>query len=191
MSDVKLSPEGLLEFGTQVYIKAGVPESDARLLADTLVQSDLWNIQSHGVMRMGWYSARLKAGVCNPIAMPLTMVDAGAITVWDGGDALGQVLTERATREAMNRARQYGIGAVSLRNSGHFGAAFYFVRKAASEGFICFLTSNSTADVAPPPCRSDCCTRPSHLPPSGTPIRPRHPAPVPQQPPALHTRRGA
>ena len=40
-----------------------MPDDDARLVADTLVQADLWGHQSHGVLRLAWYTARLKAGV--------------------------------------------------------------------------------------------------------------------------------
>ena len=47
-----------------------MPEADARLAADTLVQADLWGHQSHGVVRLSWYVARLKAGVCIPVAAP-------------------------------------------------------------------------------------------------------------------------
>ena len=45
----------LLDFATAVYASAGMPEADARLVADTLVQADLWGHQSHGVLRLGWY----------------------------------------------------------------------------------------------------------------------------------------
>ena len=34
---------------------------DARLLADSMVQADLWGHQSHGVLRAGWYLARLQS----------------------------------------------------------------------------------------------------------------------------------
>ena len=71
----------LLEFATAVYENAGMPEADARLAADTLVQADLWGHQSHGVMRLSWYLGRLKAGVCAPAASPELVVDAGAIAV--------------------------------------------------------------------------------------------------------------
>ena len=32
-----------------------MPEADTRLVADTLVQADLWGHQSRGVLRLGWY----------------------------------------------------------------------------------------------------------------------------------------
>jgi LDH2 family malate/lactate/ureidoglycolate dehydrogenase len=70
MDPIRISPPKLLDFGTAVYMSAGMPEGDARLAADTLVQADLWGHQSHGVMRLSWYHARLKAGVCEPVARP-------------------------------------------------------------------------------------------------------------------------
>jgi len=58
----RIDPDRLLIFATAVYVAAGLREPDARLCADTLVQADLWGHQSHGVMRLSWYAARLKAG---------------------------------------------------------------------------------------------------------------------------------
>ncbi len=93
-----VDPARLLDFAAAVYAAVGMPEADARLAADTLVQADLWGHQSHGVMRLSWYVARLKAGVCDPVAAPEFAVDAGAIGVIDGRDAMGQVLTPTRCR---------------------------------------------------------------------------------------------
>jgi len=50
----------LTDFAAAVYAAAGMPEADARLVADTLVQADLWGHQSHGVLRLGWYLDRVR-----------------------------------------------------------------------------------------------------------------------------------
>src|SRR5215475_13242538 len=60
---IRIDSERLLKFATAVYVAAGMTELEAKLCADTLVQADLWGHQSHGVMRLSWYAARLKAGV--------------------------------------------------------------------------------------------------------------------------------
>lgn len=145
----RVAHDKLLEFGTAVYVSIGMPEPDARLAADTLVQADLWGHQSHGVMRLAWYFARLKAGVCEPIAKPELVVDGGAIAVIDGHDGMGQVLTAHAAKEAIARAKAHGIGAVALRNSNHFGTAMYFTLMAAREGCIGFLSTNASPAMAP------------------------------------------
>ena len=79
----KVFPEPLIAFATAVYMALGMPEADAALAADTLVQADLWGHQSHGVLRLSWYAARLKAGVCSAVARPDIIIDAGALAVID------------------------------------------------------------------------------------------------------------
>jgi len=145
----KIDPNRLLDFTTAVYAAAGMSEDDAHLCAETLVQADLWGHQSHGVMRLSWYAARLKAGVCDPRARPELVVDAGGLALIDGHDGMGQVLTARAAQEAVRRAKAHGIAAVGIRNSNHFGTALYFTLMAAREGCVAFLSTNASPAMAP------------------------------------------
>lgn len=142
-------PSRLLDFATAVYRAHGLAADDALLCADTLVQADLWGHGSHGVLRLPWYCARLRTGACNPRAVPQALVDAGALAVLDGQAGMGQVLTAHAMDEAVRRARAHGIGAVGLRNSGHFGTAMYFTRRAAEAGCVAFLSTNASPAMAP------------------------------------------
>jgi len=148
-TNARVEPDKLLDFATAVYAAAGMLDADARLAAETLVQADLWGHQSHGVMRLSWYTARLKAGVCEPIAKPEVIVDAGALVVIDGHDAMGQVLTAHAMQEAIRRAKRHGVGVVGLRNSNHFGTALFFTLMAARQGCIGFLSTNASPAMAP------------------------------------------
>jgi len=137
----RISPEKLIEFTAAVYMASSVPEGDARLAADSLVQADLWGHQSHGVMRLSWYVARLRAGVMQPVAKPELAVDAGALAVLDGHDGMGQVIAARATREVITRAKAHGIGAVAVRNSNHYGAAGVYALRAAARGCLGLSTT--------------------------------------------------
>ncbi|MDE2363846.1 MAG: Ldh family oxidoreductase [Hyphomicrobiales bacterium] len=139
----------LADFAAAVYGACGMDEADARLAADTLVQADLWGHQSHGLMRLSWYAARLKSGVCVARAKPETLVDAGALCVFDGHDAMGQAVAAQAMDEAVARARRHGIGAVAVRNSNHFGTAMYFTLRAARAGCVGFLSTNASPAMAP------------------------------------------
>jgi LDH2 family malate/lactate/ureidoglycolate dehydrogenase len=142
-------PDRLIDFAAAVYAGQGVPEPDARLLADTLVQADLWGHQSHGVLRLGWYLERLQNGVMKPVTEPEFVTDAGTIAVIDGHDGVGQVLTRLAAREAIKRAKAHGIGAVGVRNSNHFGTCMYYTLMGAREGCVMLLTSNGGPAMAP------------------------------------------
>ncbi len=144
-----VSHDRLRDFAAAVYVRAGMRGQDAQLAADSLVQADLWGHQSHGVMRLSWYAARLEAGVCDPAATPELVPDAGAIAVIDGRDAMGQIGAARAAAEAVRRAKQHGIGAVGVRHSNHFGTAMYFTLMAAREGCVGFLSTNASPSMAP------------------------------------------
>ena len=148
-TEIRVDAAGLNEFATAVYAGAGMPEADARLLADTLVQADLWGHQSHGVLRLGWYLERLRNKVMDPLTKPEFVVDAGAMAVIDGHDGVGHVLTMLATREAVKRAKQHGIAAVGVRMSNHFGTCMYYTRIGALEGCVMLLTTNGGPAMAP------------------------------------------
>ena len=66
----RLSPQLLRTFGTQVLASFGVPEDDGALVADSLVQADLWGHQSHGFLRLPWYVARLRSGAMRAVSDP-------------------------------------------------------------------------------------------------------------------------
>ena len=145
----RVNHERLLDFCTAVYAGAGMPQEDARLVADTLVQADLWGHQSHGVLRLGWYRDRVLNKVMNPVTKPEFVVDAGAMALIDGHDGVGHVLTVLATKEAVKRAKVHGIGAVGVRNSNHFGTCMYYTMMGAREGCVMFLTTNGGPAMAP------------------------------------------
>jgi len=145
----RVDSERLIAFATSVYAGAGVPEADARLIADTLVQADLWGHQSHGVLRLGWYLDRLRNGVMQPVTQPEFVVDAGAIAVIDGHDGVGHVLTELAAHEAIKRAKAHGVAVVGVRNSNHFGTCMYYTLMGAQQGCVTQLTTNGGPAMAP------------------------------------------
>lgn len=145
----RFSAEQLSRFVFSVYQTIGLRDQDARLLADTLVQADLWGHQSHGVMRTFWYASRFRSGATRIDTSPEIVTDAGAICVLDGCNGIGQVVADAAMNQAVERAKAHGIGAVAVRNSGHFGTAMYFTRKAAHRGCIGILTTNASPAMAP------------------------------------------
>jgi LDH2 family malate/lactate/ureidoglycolate dehydrogenase len=147
--ETRTDPAKLIDFVTAVYRSAGVPEGDARLVADSLVQADLWGHQSHGVLRASWYLARLKSGVMSAQTRPQLVVDSGAVAVIEGNEGIGQVLTAHAAREAIRRAKVHGIAAVAVRNSNHFGTCMYYTRMGADAGCVMLLTTNGGPAMAP------------------------------------------
>jgi LDH2 family malate/lactate/ureidoglycolate dehydrogenase len=149
MTEARIAPETLRDLGTRMLAALGVPDVDAALVADSLVQADLWGHQSHGLLRLPWYAARLRSGVMRAVTDPAVLSDTGPLVLLDGRDGIGQVLTERARTMAVERARTHGVGVVGVRNSNHFGTAMYFTRRAAEDGCVAVLTTNASPAMAP------------------------------------------
>lgn len=145
----RVAPDALRDFATRCYARLGLPQASAELLADTLVQADLWGHPSHGIMRLFWYAKRLESGAIRADALPRTEDSPGALGVIDGGDGVGQVVAQAAMAQAIRAAKAHGIGAVAVRNSGHFGTAMYFTRMAAQAGCIGFISTNASPAMAP------------------------------------------
>jgi LDH2 family malate/lactate/ureidoglycolate dehydrogenase len=149
MQPTRVDPGRLTDFTAAVLAAVGVPDADARLVADSLVTADLWGHQSHGVMRLSWYVNRIWAGVMRAVTAPETVSDTGPLAVVDGHDGVGQVLAAHAAQDAVRRAREHGVGVVAVRNSNHFGTAAYFTRMAARDGCVAILTTNASPAMAP------------------------------------------
>lgn len=139
----------LAELGTAILTERGVPAADSALVIDSLVTADAWGHSSHGMLRLGWYVARLRSGAMRPVTEITTLVDTGALAVIDGNDGIGQIITERACMSALERSRIHGIGAVAVRNSNHFGTAAFWTRRMADAGAVGILTTNGSPAMAP------------------------------------------
>jgi LDH2 family malate/lactate/ureidoglycolate dehydrogenase len=145
----RATPERLSDFAAAVLEAEGVPAEDARLVSRCLVQAELWGHPSHGMLRLGWYVARIRSGVVDPAARSETVVDRGPLALLDGHEGLGHVVCAHAADEAVRRAREHGVGVVGVRNSNHFGMAAHFTRRIAEQRCVGMVTTNGSPAMAP------------------------------------------
>jgi len=139
----------LKSFVRDVFIKLKVPSKDAEIIADVLISSDLRGIDSHGIQRCRMYYERIKQGIYNPKTDIEIIKDEGATAVIDGKCGMGQIIGYKAMKLAIEKARKFGVGAVAVRNSTHFGFAGYYSLMAIREGMIGFTTTNARPAVPP------------------------------------------
>ncbi len=144
----RVGAPALTAFAADVLTAEGVPVADAELLADSLVAAELWGHASHGMLRLPWYVTRLRGGAMTRRTHVTTVRDSGAVAVLDGQHGIGQVVAAHATDLAVERARAHGISGVGVRNSGHFGTAAYFTRRAAEAGCVAILATNASPAMA-------------------------------------------
>ena len=144
MEEIIYVPVDILRrFTYQVFVGLGVPEEDAEICSEVLLASDLRGIESHGVGRLKRYYDRIRQGILSPVTRFEIVKDTPTTAVVDGHHGMGHVIGYRSMRLAMDKAREYGLGTVAVRNSSHFGIAGYYALMTAKEGMIGLYFTNA------------------------------------------------
>lgn len=143
----------LLDFATDVFSREGVPSPRAALAAEALVYGDLTGLASHGLWNLrGLYLPLLRQGRADPVAEPEPLRDLGPSALLDTHRALGLWAAAESMDLAIARAREYGVGVISVRGGTHFGCAGYHAARAAAAGMIGVVAGNcGTQRIARPP----------------------------------------
>jgi LDH2 family malate/lactate/ureidoglycolate dehydrogenase len=134
--EVRRVGEGLLQ-------ALEVEPSDAQQVADVFIQSELRGEASHGLRLFVHVLKRIELGTDRARPEISVIRDHNAVAVWDADRGLGQLVAAKAMREAIRKARMYGIGMVGVRNANSYTSAKYYPLLAAEAGMIGMTYSNS------------------------------------------------
>lgn len=140
---------GLIEFCRRILEGAGVRPDHADLVATMLVAANLRGIDSHGVQLLTFYVDQILGGDMNPAAEGTVVSESGTSVVLDGQNGLGQVAARNACLHAVRLAQRLGVGMVTVRETNHFGAAFWWARQMAQDGMIGIVMCNASPLVPP------------------------------------------
>jgi LDH2 family malate/lactate/ureidoglycolate dehydrogenase len=127
----------------------GVPADQASTVAQLLVEADLRGVDSHGAHLLSMYATRLAAGEITAKTVITTIRDDGSTVHLDGGMGFGQIAGLEAARLVAERAGQYGVATVAVRESTHLGALGAYTSRVAEAGFICLCVQNGPTFVPP------------------------------------------
>jgi LDH2 family malate/lactate/ureidoglycolate dehydrogenase len=141
--------EVLERFCGRVFEKLGLSTSDATIAASALVAANLRGVDTHGVLRLPFYAAKLREGYIDPRATLQTLRETAATALVDGRNGLGQVIGTRAMQTAIDKARAVGVSYVAVRNSNHFGTCAHYAMMAIPHDMIGIALTNGQAHLAP------------------------------------------
>ncbi|MGH8481713.1 MAG: Ldh family oxidoreductase [Nevskiaceae bacterium] len=116
-------------------------------VVDSLVQTSLRGVDSHGIQLFPHYVRAVAAGRVSARPQPVLARTAASTARLDADHAFGHHAGALAIDAAVDIARETGLGAVSVRDSTHFGAAAYFALRAADAGMIGLSFTNADALV--------------------------------------------
>jgi LDH2 family malate/lactate/ureidoglycolate dehydrogenase len=144
-------PSELLErFMQDVFTSVGVPSEEAAVSAHVLITSDRRGIESHGIGRMkSIYYDRIRLGIQNPRTEFEIVKETATTAVVDGHDGMGHVIARRCMQLAIDKAKEYGLGMVTARNSTHYGICGYYLLMAAEAGMVGVTGTNARPSIAP------------------------------------------
>ncbi|MCP3660995.1 MAG: Ldh family oxidoreductase [Gammaproteobacteria bacterium] len=146
----KVSAESLTRFVTGIFQAGGCNEEVARDIAECLVQTNLWGIDSHGILRTPEYLARFKSGAMNNQPQIRTLKSGAGLEVLDADNGAGYVAGRAAMARAIELAKTGNIAAVGIINSNHCGAASLYARMALEHGMIGIAMSNVAPNMVAP-----------------------------------------
>jgi len=138
-----LAFEELRALALKAVAACGCPPDEAEMIADSLVRSNLAGHDSHGLIRIEQYVQMVQSGAIVPGAPTTVVRETPCAALLDGGWNFGQVVGRRALELAIRKAREYGTGTVSVRNSNHLGRLGEYTLLAAEAGMICIGTVNN------------------------------------------------
>jgi L-2-hydroxycarboxylate dehydrogenase (NAD+) len=148
-TEVRVWAEPLKAFCVRVFRKLDVPEKDGRIVADVLVMADLRGISSHGVARLRRYVDGVRDGMMIVRPDEKLVTETPTTALIDAGGGLGQPVSHRAMEKAIQKAKEYGSGFVTVRNSNHYGIAGYYAMMALEHDYIGMSMTNAAVLVVP------------------------------------------
>lgn len=137
-------------FMVDVFKAYGVPEEDAKICADVLMESDRRGIESHGCNRFKpIYLDRIDKGTLLPKTEIEIIKESPTTVVMDAHDGMGMVASHKMMEMLIEKAKKYGMAGGAIRNSTHYGIAGYWTNMAAKEGMVGITGTNARPSIAP------------------------------------------
>lgn len=146
---IVVDPSTLREQATALFIACGAPEEHARIVAEVLVTADLRGVDSHGVVGAPRYVTEIQSGIYTVPQQVEVLNDSGATALLSNGNGFGFVGAHRSMSLAIEKAREFGVGQVVLRDGHHIGMVAYYAMMALEHDMLGMAVTNSTPHGRP------------------------------------------
>ncbi|WP_075618857.1 Ldh family oxidoreductase [Paenisporosarcina indica] len=139
----------LEKFCFDVFVKAGVSQESAKIVADSLIQADLRGVESHGVVRTSIYLERIEKNMIDSKSDIKVESESDATALVNGNNNFGSVVGSFALDVAIQKAKEKGAGIVGVKESNHFGTGAFYALKAIQQDMILLVMSNASQTMPP------------------------------------------
>lgn len=134
---VRVMPDVMHKVVVALLEHVDMTTDSATRCADALVYADVRGIDTHGVSNMmPAYLRWIDEGVIKPRANWSVVHENISTATIDSDSGLGLVVGSHAMELAIKKAKASGIGFVTMKNGGHFGAMAYHAARALEHNMI-------------------------------------------------------
>jgi LDH2 family malate/lactate/ureidoglycolate dehydrogenase len=146
----RCTKESLIEFGTRFLQAKGSPEANARVVAETAVQTQAMGIHTHGLAVFSYFDKAIP-DLVDPGAEPELIKQTGATAVIDGHKGFAQLALKLAKDIALPKALEQGLALVTVRDVCWLGALGVYLVSLGERGLMAQLWAQTTTckDAAP------------------------------------------
>ena len=144
---MRYSFEEITALAVRALKRAGAAKAMAQATADALVAAEMEGLTGHGLSRVPLYCEHLRQGRANGRAKPKVVKKKGATCLVDAHGGLAFLASALAVKEAVKRAKRYGVAFAGVTNSHHFGAAAYHLAPVAQAGLVGLTFTNSPSAI--------------------------------------------
>lgn len=141
----RMPMDRLMQLATMALRRAGASDLQADATGRALVRADACGLPSHGVSRVPMYVAHLRNDRVDGHAVPVAHSRRSSAVLVDAACGFAFPACDLAIAQALQRARDTGVGVAAVTNSHHFGAAALPLDAVAQAGMIGIAMGNSPA----------------------------------------------
>ena len=148
MSARRIEVRDALGLAESALVASGASRESAASTASALVSAEIDGQAAHGLSRVASYSLLLKSGKVNGTARPVAKRIAPAVIRIDAGNGFAYPAIDLAIGHLAPLAREMGIAAAGIHDSGHFGQAGRHVERLAESGLVAMAFANTPRAMA-------------------------------------------
>ncbi len=130
-----------------ILVQQGFTEERALQCARVFTNNSVDGIATHGINRFPRFVEYIKRGFIHIHAVPELQHKIGGLEQWNGNLGPGILNAMFATEQAMDLAKQNGIGCVALNHTNHWMRGGAYGWQAALKGFVFIGFTNTIANM--------------------------------------------
>ncbi|MGE0557169.1 MAG: Ldh family oxidoreductase [Burkholderiales bacterium] len=146
----RITGDKLRGFIASAFEAVGVPQADAKAIAQLMAQADINGSEGHGVFRLPQYIRRIKGKAVNVKPDIRIEREMAGMALVHGDNGMGHLVMKFATEKAIEKAKTAGVAWVGARWSNHAGPASLYASMPLAHNMIGLYMAVGSANHLPP-----------------------------------------